>query len=271
MELQALIFDVDGTVADTEEAHRQAFNEAFRTHRLDWHWNRNLYATLARTSGGRERLRQYLDSLDLPAGRKDELAERIADIHRTKVDAYNALVASGRVRLRAGVRRLIEEALQAGLKLAVATTGTAESVGALLAYGLGTDLLGRFEVVAAGDVVSRPKPAPDIYRFVLERLRVPAAACIAFEDSAKGVTAAREAGLFVVATPTFCTLDQDFTQADLFLPTLGEPDQPLPRAIAQHRTGGVPYVNLALLARLHAATHGGNAGHSPTIAGSPAG
>jgi beta-phosphoglucomutase-like phosphatase (HAD superfamily) len=109
----------------------------------------------------------------------------------TKLDACNALVASSRVRLRAGARRLIEEAMQAGLNLAVAITGTAESVGALLAYGLGTDLLGRLEVVAAGAVVSRPKPAPDIYRFLLERLRAPAAACIAVGDSAKGVTAKR--------------------------------------------------------------------------------
>jgi HAD superfamily hydrolase (TIGR01509 family) len=271
MELQALIFDVDGTVADTEEAHRQAFNEAFRRHGLDWHWSRNAYATLARVSGGRERLGQHLDSLALPTQRKAELASRIADIHRTKVDVYNALVTSGGVRLRAGVRRLIEEALQAGLKLAVATTGTAESVGALLAYGLGTDLLGRFQVIAAGGVVSKPKPAPDIYRYVLERLQVPAAACIAFEDSAKGVAAARAAGLFVVATPTFCTLDQDFSQADLLLPTLGEADRPLPAAIAAHRTGGVPFVNLALLARLHAAGRRDEAAPGTALAAGAAG
>ncbi len=271
MELQALIFDVDGTVADTEEAHRLAFNEAFRVHGLDWHWNRNTYAELARVSGGRERIRLHLESLDLPAAKKGAIADRIADIHRTKVDAYNALVESGRVRLRTGVRRLIEEAAQAGLKLAVATTGTAESVGALLAYGLGTDLLGQFQVIAAGDVVSTPKPAPDIYRYVLQRLQMHPGACIAFEDSAKGVTAAHAAGLFVVATPTFCTLDQDFSRADLFLPSLGDPDRPLPAAIAARRTGGAPFVNLALLARLHTAWLQGEARQDPAAAGGGAG
>lgn len=253
MELQALIFDVDGTVADTEEAHRQAFNEAFRAHGLSWHWSRGEYATLARVSGGRQRMQLYLESLDLPADRKGELAERLPDIHRTKIDIYRTLVESGRVRLRSGVRRLVEEALGAGLKLGVATTGTAEGVQALLAQGLGADVVARFHVIAAGDVVSRPKPAPDVYRYVLEKLQVPPDACIAFEDSAKGVTAAHAAGVFVVATPTFCTLDQDFSQADLFLPSLGDPGQPLPAAIAARRTGGVPYVNLPLLIRLHAA------------------
>jgi beta-phosphoglucomutase-like phosphatase (HAD superfamily) len=109
----------------------------------------------------------------------------------TKVDVGNARVASGRVRLRAGVRRLIEEAKRAGLNLAGAITGTAESVGALLVYGHGTDVIGRLEGVAAGAVVSRPKLAPDTCRFLLKRLRAPAAARIAVGDSAKGVTATR--------------------------------------------------------------------------------
>jgi HAD superfamily hydrolase (TIGR01509 family) len=253
MELQALIFDVDGTLADTEEAHREAFNRAFELHGLDWHWTRARYAGLLGVSGGRERIRLHLESLQLAAERKARLAAQIDDIHRTKVDAYRDLVAGGRVPLRVGTRRLIEEALAEGVKLAVATTGTAAGVEALLARALGADTVRRFALIAAGDVVARRKPAPDVYCYVLQRLAVAPSACVAFEDSANGVRAARGAGVFVVATPSFWTLDQDFSEADLFLPALGDPEQPLPAAIAARRTGGMPYVNLALLRRLLAA------------------
>jgi HAD superfamily hydrolase (TIGR01509 family) len=260
MELQALIFDVDGTLADTEEAHRQAFNRAFELHGLDWHWTRSRYAELLGVSGGRERIRLHLDSLPLAAERKAQLAAQIDAIHRTKVDAYRDLVASGRVPLRVGARRLIEEALAEGVKLAVATTGTAAGVEALLAQALGADTVRRFDLIAAGDVVTRRKPAPDVYRYVLQRLAVAPSASVAFEDSANGVGAAHAAGVFVVATPSFWTLDQDFSEADLFLPALGDPDQPLPATIAAKRTGGMPYVNLALLRRLIAARGNPNAG-----------
>lgn len=253
MALKALIFDVDGTIADTEEAHRQAFNSAFAAHGLNWHWSRSRYGDLLRVSGGRERIRLHLDSLDLPPARKAALAERIGDIHRTKVGVYRKLVETGGVPLRCGVARLIGEAVQAGLRLAVATTGSTEGVEALLEAGLGREVMRRFEVIAAGEVVARRKPAPDVYRLVLGRLAIAPSACIAFEDSANGVAAAHAAGVFVVATPTFWTADQDFSEADLFLPSLADPQQPLPAAIAAHRTGGMPYVNLALLQRMLAA------------------
>lgn len=258
MELQALIFDVDGTLADTEEAHREAFNRAFELHGLSWHWSRARYAELLGVSGGRERIRLHLESLPAGAVGKAQLAERIDDIHRAKVAAYRDLVESGRVPLRVGARRLIEEALAEGVKLAVATTGTAAGVEALLVRALGMDIVRRFDLIAAGDVVERRKPAPDVYHYVLQRLTVAPCACVAFEDSANGVRAAHAAGVFVVATPCFWTLDQDFSEADLFLPSLGDPDQPLPAAIAARRTGGMPYVNLALLRRLLAARRGGN-------------
>lgn len=258
MDLQALIFDVDGTLADTEEAHRQSFNRAFEAHGLDWHWTRPRYAELLGVSGGRERIRLHLDSLALDANRKSELAARIDDIHRTKVEAYRALVEGGGVPLRIGARRLIEEALAEGLKLAVATTGTAAGVEALLERALGKETVRRFAAIAAGDVVGRRKPAPDVYHYVLQRLDVAPGGCVAFEDSANGVRAAHAAGIFVVATPSFWTLDQDFSEADLFLPSLGDPQQPLPAAIAAHRTGGMPFVNVALLRRLLAARGGGN-------------
>lgn len=240
MDLQALIFDVDGTLADTEEAHRQSFNRAFEAHGLDWHWTRPRYAELLGVSGGRERIRLHLDSLALDANRKAALAARIDDIHRTKVEAYRALVESGGVPLRIGTRRLIEEALAEGLKLAVATTGTAAGVEALLERALGKETVRGFAAIAAGDVVGRRKPAPDVYHYVLQRLDVAPGACVAFEDSANGVRAARAAGIPVVATRSLYTAEDDLDGALAIFPDLAE-------------------VSLAELRRLHAgaAAHGG--------------
>jgi HAD superfamily hydrolase (TIGR01509 family) len=251
MTIEALVFDVDGTMADTEEAHRQAFNAAFQEHGLDWHWTRSRYAELLRVSGGRERMQLHLDSLSLPSDVRQALAARLPEIHRTKVRTYTTLVETGQVPLRAGVKRLIGEAREAGVKLGVATTGTAQGVEALIAATLGPEARRWFDLFAVGDLVAAKKPSPDIYRAVLQGVNTRASACVAFEDSSNGVRAAHAAGLFVVATPSFWTLDQDFSQADLFLPSLGEPDQPLPAAIAAHRTGGMPFVNLALLERMH--------------------
>lgn len=253
MSIRALVFDVDGTIADTEEVHREAFNAAFEAHGLNWHWSRSAYAELLNVSGGIERMQRYLQSLSLPDEAKRALAGRLADIHRTKVDFYKARVDAGKVAPRSGVRRLIDEARHAGLRLAVATTGTAAGVEALIGSCLGREAMQSFDIVAGADVVSSKKPAPEIYRLVLQRLDVSPAACVAFEDSARGVGAAHAAGLFVVATPTFWTLDQDFSRADLLLPTLGDPDQPIPPAIAARRTYGMPYVTLALLERLQTA------------------
>lgn len=261
MSLEALIFDVDGTLADTEEAHRQAFNAAFDEHGMRWHWTRSRYAELLGVSGGRERMLLHLESLSDSPAAKARLREQIPHIHRSKVRIFKSLIEAGRVPLRAGVKRLIEAARAAGLKLAVATTGTPSGVEALIAHTLGESAPGWFQVFAAGDQVAQKKPAPDVYQLVLHWLNAPASACIAFEDSGNGVRAAHAAGLFVVATPSFWTLDQDFSQADLLLPTLGDPGRPIPREIAQRYAGGAEFVTLALLERLHAAaTHPVGAG-----------
>lgn len=253
MGIEALVFDVDGTLADTEEVHRKAFNAAFAQHNLRWHWSRSRYADLLGVSGGRERMLLYLESLSEPPAVKAALKARIPEVHETKVRIYKSLVESGGVPLRAGVRRLIGEAREAGLKLAVATTGTTAGVEALIARTLGEAAPGWFQVFATGNQIPNKKPAPDVYQLVLRLLGTPPSECIAFEDSRNGVQAAHAAGTYVVATPSFWTLDQDFSQADLLLPTLGDPEQPIPERIATRYTGGAPMVTLALLKRLHAA------------------
>lgn len=230
--LKALIFDVDGTLADTEEAHRCAFNEAFPELGLAWQWSKPTYAQLLLTTGGKERIAAYIQSLPLPPAERQALAGRIEAIHRRKTLRYTDRVLSGAIPLRDGVERLIEEAEQAGLSLAIATTTTLANVEALLRVSLGAGAIDRFAVVGAGDHVARKKPAPDIYEYVLRQLDAAPAACAAIEDSANGLRAAKAAGLFTIVTPSYWTTAEDFSAADLVLPSLGSPERPLTQRAA---------------------------------------
>jgi HAD superfamily hydrolase (TIGR01509 family) len=220
MTLQALIFDIDGTFANTEEVHRCAFNEAFQEHGLSWHWNQLQYGELLRTTGGKERLGAYLDRLDLPVEEKQALRARIGAIHATKTELYTRRICSGAVPLREGIERLIEEARRAGVKLAIATTTTFPNIEALVRTNLGAEALSQFSVIGAGDQVARKKPAPDIYEWVLGQLALPVSNCIAIEDSAHGLAAAKGAGLFTLVTPSYWTQSEDFSSADWVLPSL---------------------------------------------------
>lgn len=227
MSIEALIFDVDGTLADTEEAHRVAFNNAFERFRLGWTWDPDAYRELLKTTGGKERIAAYLATKTLPGAERKRLAEMIPAIHAEKTRFYSAFVADGAVPLRDGVERLMDEALSAGCRLAIASTTTAVNIDALLQSTLGRRGIERFSVIACGDQVRAKKPAPDIYRLALQHLGVDADKAIAFEDSSNGLRAATGAGLRTVVTPTYWTQDHDFSAAALLLPRLGDPQHPL--------------------------------------------
>jgi HAD superfamily hydrolase (TIGR01509 family) len=231
MTFKALIFDVDGTLADTEEVHRRAFNEAFQQLGLDWNWSRPKYAHLLLTAGGKERLAAYIHSLALPAAGRRELAARIDEIHRAKTENYTRMVLAGEVALRDGVARLIEDATRSRVRLAIATTTTLANVEALLCTGLGPKALDRFAVIGAAANAARKKPAADIYEYVLRQLDTSPQECVAIEDSANGLRAAKAAGLYTIVTPSYWTRTEDFSAADLVLPSLGSAERPLmPRA-----------------------------------------
>jgi len=215
---RAFIFDVDGTLAETEEAHRAAFNLSFEAFGLDWRWDVPLYAALLKTTGGKERMAAY--QRDYRGGDVQLGFERIAELHRHKTARYAEILASGGLALRPGVRDLIERAASAGVRLAIATTTSRGNVDALTACCWGKTPEELFEVVTTGEEVETKKPAPDLFELALRRLDLPPADCVAFEDSGNGVLSALAAGLRTIAIPCRYTQDHDFTGAARVLPSL---------------------------------------------------
>jgi HAD superfamily hydrolase (TIGR01509 family) len=220
--LRGLVFDVDGTLADTEELHRQAFNEAFRTHGLGWDWDRTTYTRLLEVSGGKERLRHHIESSADPLGALGPaaLAETIAELHASKTTAYERRVREGALQLRPGVADLVDTASRAGLRLAIATTTTPANIEALLAGTLGGGWRAYFSVVEDASTAPLKKPHPQVYLQALARLELHGGECVAFEDSENGLRAARAAGVATVVTPTAFTAGQDFRAAAAVLPDL---------------------------------------------------
>ena len=218
MTLKALIFDVDGTLAETEEAHRQAFNDTFKANGMDWAWDVKMYGVLLKTTGGKERMAEYQSSFRPTETQLDW--ERIKELHLQKTARYVEILASGGLPLRDGVADLIDRAAKAGLRLAISTTTSRPNVDALTACCWGKTPEEIFEVVATGEQVEAKKPAPDLFELALKELGLPADDCLAFEDSRNGVLSAIGAGLEVIVTPGQYTKDDDFSGAKSVIPSL---------------------------------------------------
>ncbi|MCU7836000.1 MAG: HAD family hydrolase [gamma proteobacterium symbiont of Taylorina sp.] len=234
-QLEALIFDVDGTLADTEgDGHLVAFNMAFEEAGLDWHWSGELYGELLAVTGGKERIRFYLNDFypsergevfSRPSIEDESFNDFVAQLHAAKTRFFKQLMVDGAVPLRSGVARLFQEARAANLRLAIATTTTPSNVTALLTNTLGEESIEWFEVIAAGDIVPAKKPAADIYLYALEQMNLKPEQCLAFEDSHNGILSSKGADLKTIITINDYTKDHDFKGADLVLSDFGEPDQ----------------------------------------------
>ncbi|PUE33742.1 HAD-IA family hydrolase [Limnohabitans sp. Jir72] len=220
--LKALIFDVDGTLADTEMAHLAAFNHAFVEMGLDWRWDVPLYTRLLAVSGGKERIKAYwqtqaADVLDIGGGGKQDTIDRL---HEIKTAAYEQAVQDGQVQMRPGVLALMSAARAAGLQLAIATTTSPVNIAALLRRAIGADWRGHFQVIEDASTAPRKKPDPMVYQQTLARMGLPGRQCLAFEDSENGLRAAVAAGLATVITPNDFTAEHDFSGALRVLPNL---------------------------------------------------
>jgi len=246
---KALIFDIDGTFSDTErDGHRVAFNQAFKATGLNWHWSVETYGKLLKVTGGKERIRYFIENFHPAFDSPADLDNFILNLHKTKTRHFTTLLKSAAIPLRPGIARLIKEARDAGIRLGIATTTTPENVTTLLTATLGKDSIDWIEMIAAGDVVPNKKPAPDIYLYALKHLGLIAADCIAFEDSENGLLSSTGAGLKTIVTVNDYTQQQDFDGAALVLDQLGEPEAGF--SVLAGDAGGATFVDISLINRL---------------------
>jgi HAD superfamily hydrolase (TIGR01509 family) len=225
MTIKAIIFDVDGTLADTEDGHRLSFNKAFAQSGLDWNWDVALYDKLLKVTGGKERIKYFISDFLQGFTKPADFDGFVKNLHAVKTQHYTTMIGEGNVPLRPGIRQLIHEAHTAGITLAIATTTTPENVSALLEVGLGKNWADLFAANGCGDIVPHKKPAPDIYFWVLEKLGLNAAECIALEDSENGLRSSLAAGIRTYVTTNHYTRRQNFEGAAAVFDDLSNLDQ----------------------------------------------
>lgn len=213
--VEALIFDVDGTLAETEELHRRSFNEAFRRFRLPWTWGHAQYKDLLTTTGGRERIERHATQMGVAVDARA--------IHALKTRIYNEVIMFGSVELRPGVQTLVDNARNRGIRLAIGTTTSRPNVLSLLDATFGPGSAALFDSIRTGEDVAAKKPHPEVYHLVLQDLGLPAESCVCFEDSRNGLMAAVAAGMRTIVTPSIYTADDDFSGASLIIRNLSEP------------------------------------------------
>jgi HAD superfamily hydrolase (TIGR01509 family) len=257
MSLKALIFDVDGTISNTErDAHLFAFNQAFEQLGIDWNWSNELYHQLLKITGGKERIKHYINDY-LTDFDTRPVADTITDfaikLHAQKTQNFIDIIDKGDLPLRIGIERIFNEAKQRGLRLAIATTTTYANVEAIIGNTLGKEWLDNFEVIGAGDVVANKKPAGDIYKYVLDKMGLSPDEAIAFEDSENGIRSATDAGLQSIITVNEYTTTHNFEGALVVLDNLGEEHTPFEKIKGrdtQHTFVTIDYV-LELYAQNH--------------------
>jgi beta-phosphoglucomutase-like phosphatase (HAD superfamily) len=256
-ELRALLFDVDGTLADTErDGHRVAFNRAFQDAGLDWSWSVEDYGWLLQVTGGKERIRFFIEQRHPSIPEGIDVDQMIIDLHKSKTDHYTRLLGEGKIPLRPGVEQLLREALDSGLRISIATTTTPENVTALLENTIGTESIQWFDVIGAGDIVPHKKPAGDIYTYVMQEMGLFPDECLALEDSENGVLAAADAGIrAMIITTNGYTEDHDFNGATTVINRLCDADGSAPVKLLSGFDPESSCIDIAALRRVYAAAH----------------
>lgn len=220
--MEALLFDCDGVLVDTErDGHRVAFNQAFAKKGIDVEWNVDEYKELVKVAGGKERMKHYFDQNGWPSDAEDKDA-LINELHLLKTDIFMELIESGALLLRPGVARIIDEAIEAGIQLAVCSTSNVRAVTRIVEVLLGEERKKYFGGIFAGDMVPRKKPDPAVYNLCSQELQLDPAICVVVEDSRNGLLAAKAGGFKCIVTTNDYTIDEDFAEADSIVSELGD-------------------------------------------------
>lgn len=247
-ELKAIIFDMDGTLADTEDIHRRAFNQAFSEYGYNWQWSIKEYIHLLQISGGKERIYDYLRHKNVQFRDNGELWQHAKAIHQRKSEIYRDKLIHEKIELRPGVARLINEASDEKIILSIATSSSRRNVETLLNNAMGADALTLFSTIVTCDIIEHKKPSPAVFQYVLSELKLKPSECITIEDTCNGNLSALRAGLKTVVTTHDFTIDDDFTGASLVVDQLGEPGHAF--VVKSGNAFGSQLVDIALLRRI---------------------
>ena len=222
-ELEAILFDCDGVLADTErDGHRPAFNQAFQENGLDLVWDVDRYGVLLEVGGGKERMTAHWNQVGWPDSiPEEERAGKVKELHLRKTDIFMDLIDAGKIPLRSGVLRIIDDAIDADIKLAVCSTSSEKAVSNLVTTLMGPDRASKFQIFA-GDMVQKKKPAPDVYNMAVDEMGLNKAKCVIVEDSGIGLGAAKAAGISCIVTKSSYTANEDFTGASMIVDELGD-------------------------------------------------
>lgn len=226
MGLSALLFDCDGVLADTEpDGHRVAFNAAFKEKGFPDVWTVDHYGELLETGGGKERMTAHWNAEGWPAGYEDAEAQQalVKELHLRKTAIFNELIEKGEIPLRAGVLRLIDEALGEDVPVGVCSTSSEQAVSNLVKVLMGQERFDRIPIFA-GDIVKNKKPAPDVYLLAAEKMSLEPANCVVIEDSSIGLASAKAAGMKCIVTKSSYAAREDHTLADEIVEDLDQGD-----------------------------------------------
>ena len=248
MQLSAVLFDVDGTIAETEDLHRRSFNESFKEFNLDWFWDKPIYKELINIGGGKERIQHYMKRAWPEMLEYKNLSKYIDSIHKVKNEIYEDYVNDEKLILRPGVKRLISEILENKIRIALVSSSSKKNIENLFLKGLDIDPFESFDLIAHGDCTKNKKPSPEIYEWTLEKLKLSAQSCIAIEDSPRGLDSAISANIKVIVTPSELTTDESFMGAELVISDLGEAKKPFKQI--HGKTHGEEFVNINLLKKI---------------------
>lgn len=222
-QIKAIFFDQDGVIIDTEkDGHRISFNETFKEFGFDVDWDVEYYHELLQVAGGKERMKHHLHTRGFGKSvLPEEEDELIKALHKRKTTMFIEMIESGKLPLRPGIHRFMQEGIQAGLTLGICTTSN-ERAAQAVAFNILKDI--HFDFVLAGDIVSKKKPDPEIYNLALSKTGYEPEECVVIEDSRNGVLAAKAAGMHVVATTNHYTEKEDLSPADIIVTCLGDLD-----------------------------------------------
>lgn len=225
--MQALIFDCDGVLVDTEkDGHRVAFNEAFRKHDLPITWDVDCYGELLSIGGGKERMKHYFEKEGYPAHIENQEAF-IKQLHADKTEIFMELIKTKKLPLRPGVSRIVDEALKSNIKVLVCSTSNEKAVTAIVEVLLGSSRSAKFSGIFAGDMAKLKKPNPEIYNLAKNTLGLDPKECVVIEDSRNGLLAAKAAGMNCLVTKSTYTVNEDLKEADKIVSDLDNDDHPI--------------------------------------------